>query len=345
MMTNTSVSSLLMNGTECVGIEVTGRSGKTERIKAREVILSAGAIHSPAILLRAGIGPAPQLKDIGVEIVAHRQGVGRSLSDHPAVAISSYLRPEARLNGLTGRHMLIGLRYSSRVEDALDNDMLVIGVSKSAWHAVGDQIASMLVCVYQTMSQTGTVDLASRDWRAEPVVRFNLLSDRRDLTRIIDGVRRVAGFYDSTDIQSICPSPFPASYNENVRKVGRINRWNSMKTWAAATLADASPMLRRALYGKFIHGRYSLGGILASDDEMEDFIRREAIGLWHASCSCRMGAANDPDAVTDPEGRVYGINGLRVVDASIFPAVPRANTNIPTMMVAEKIASAMKSKV
>ena len=80
----------------------------------------------------------------------------------------------------------------------------------------------------------------------------------------------------------------------------------------------------------------------ATDDEaLEAFVRKSTIGVWHASCSCRMGADGDSMAVTDPEGRVRGVEGLRVVDASIFPLVPCANTNFPTLMTAEKIADAI----
>jgi 5-(hydroxymethyl)furfural/furfural oxidase len=77
---------------------------------------------------------------------------------------------------------------------------------------------------------------------------------------------------------------------------------------------------------------------LQDDETLETYIRRATVGVWHCSCSCRMGPADDPMAVTDPEGRVHGVRGLRVVDASIFPVVPCANTNFPTMMAAEKIA-------
>ncbi len=81
---------------------------------------------------------------------------------------------------------------------------------------------------------------------------------------------------------------------------------------------------------------------MRDDEALEAFVRKAAIGVWHASCSCRMGADGDPMAVTDNRGRVRGgITGLRVCDASIFPIVPSANTNFPTLMTAEKIADAI----
>jgi 5-(hydroxymethyl)furfural/furfural oxidase len=86
---------------------------------------------------------------------------------------------------------------------------------------------------------------------------------------------------------------------------------------------------------------FRLDQVLTDDFALESFIRKATIGVWHASCSCRMGRPEDPMSVVDPNGRVKGIEGLRVVDASIFPVVPCANTNFPTLMSAEKIADAI----
>src|SRR5260370_16924255 len=90
--------------------------------------------------------------------------------------------------------------------------MFVAVVSKSAWHAVGEQIASQLVCVYKTLSETGQVRLASRDWRAEPIVEFNLLSDRRDLDRLMDGFRRLGAMHMSAALKEAVSHPFPPTY-------------------------------------------------------------------------------------------------------------------------------------
>src|SRR6059058_4712312 len=185
----TQVAELLFEGTSCVGVKALVKGKETE-FRGNEVIVCSGAIHSPAHLLRAGIGPAGDLRDLGIEVRANLPGVGQRLMDHPSVSVSSFMKPEARLNGRTRRHILLALRYSSAIDGIPPGDMFVAVVSKSAWHAVGEQIASQLICVYKTLSETGQVRLASPNWRAEPIVEFNLLSDRRDLDRLMEGFRQ-----------------------------------------------------------------------------------------------------------------------------------------------------------
>jgi 5-(hydroxymethyl)furfural/furfural oxidase len=110
-----------------------------------------------------------------------------------------------------------------------------------------------------------------------------------------------------------------------------------------AKLLDGPDWLRRYLIDRFIVEGFTFDQLMTDDEALEAFIRKAGIGVWHASCTCRMGADGDPMAVTDNQGRVRGVSGLRVVDASLFPAVPCANTNFPTLMTAEKISDMMLS--
>src|SRR5438132_5223286 len=340
----TQVKGLLFEGTRCVGVKALVDGKDTEfRVDGSqgEVIVSSGAIHSPAHLLRAGIGPAGHLRDLGIEVVAHVPGVGQRLMDHPAISVSSFIKPDYRLNGLTRRHILLALRYTSGIGGAPAGDMFVVGVSKSSWHAVGEQIGSLLVAVYKTFSETGQVKPASRDWRAEPIVEFNLLSDRRDLERLMDAFRRLGAMQMSAALREATRDPFPASYTERVRKVGVVNPKNKMITDVIAKMLDGPAWLRRVMIEKVIVEGYRFDELMRDDEALEDFIRKATIGVWHATCTCRMGAEEDPMAVTETQGRVRGVAGLRVVDASLFPVVPCANTNFPTLMTAEQIADAM----
>jgi 5-(hydroxymethyl)furfural/furfural oxidase len=336
----TQVAALLFEGTKCVGVKVVVKGQETE-FRAKEVICSSGAIHSPAHLLRAGIGPAGPLRDLGIEVRANLPGVGQRLMDHPSISVSSFIKPEARLNGMTRRHILLALRYSSEIGGSPPGDMFAVGVSKSAWHAVGEQIGSLLLAVYKTYSETGQVKLTSADWHAEPMVEFNLLSDRRDLERLMDGFRRLATMQMSAAMREATSDPFPASYTERVRRIGVVNDKNRRITNIVAKLLDGPGWLRKLMIDRFIVEGYRFDELMTDDEALENFIRGAAIGVWHATCTCRMGADGDPMAVTDNQGRVRGVSGLRVVDASLFPAVPCANTNFPTLMTAEKISDAM----
>ena len=337
IITQAEVSKLLFEGTRCVGVEAYIDS-RVETFQGQEVILSCGAIHSPAHLLRAGIGAPMALADLGVDVLASVPGVGQRLMDHPSIAIASYVHKQARLIAHTRRHLHVGLRYSSNLEGVPPGDMFVAVATKSSWHAVGEQMGSMILFVNRTYSETGQVKLASADWRVRPEVEFNLLSDRRDLERLVDGWRHLASMYTHDALAAVTAKPFPASWGDKVRQVGAVTTKNAFLTSVMARLLDGPAALRDYLINRVIVDGYTTDQLVADDDAMEEFARTAAVGVWHASCSCRMGDASDPMAVTDTSGNVRGVQNLRVCDASLFPVVPCANTNFPTLMVAEKIA-------
>jgi 5-(hydroxymethyl)furfural/furfural oxidase len=338
--TDTQVKELLFEGTRCVGVKALVK-GKEQEFRGREIVLSCGAIHSPAHLLRSGIGPVGHLKELGIPVLVGLEGVGQRLMDHPSISLSSYIRRGARMNEHSRRHVQVGLRYSSGLPGVPKGDMFVAALSKSAWHAVGAQIGSLLTFVNKTYSETGQVKLASRDPRAEPIVEFNLLSDKRDLDRLMSGFRKMATLQMSEPLKAVTDVPFPASYSDRVRKIGVVNTKNKVITAIAAAMMDGPAALRRYMIDTFIVEGFTFEDVMTDDEALEAFVRKAAIGVWHASCSCRMGRADDPMTVVDTQGRVKGVQGLRVVDASIFPVVPCANTNFPTLMSAEKIADAM----
>ena len=340
ILTDTAVTELLFDGSRCTGVRTAGAGGE-RTFDATEVILSSGAIHTPAQLLRAGIGPAADLTALGIPVRKDAPGVGRGLTDHPAIAIGAFVKPHARLNGRTRRHLLIGLRFSSGHQDAPQGDMAVSVSTKAAWHAVGEQIASVTMWVNKTFGDAGTVRLRSRDWRDMPRVDFRLLQDRRDLERLMAAFRRLAGLFDVPAVQSAVSDPFPAAFSDKVRQVGVINRKNAILTAILAKVLDGPEFLRRFLMKKLIIEGPSLAELLADEAKLERFVRGAAFGVWHACGTCRMGRADDPRAVTDATGRVHGIAGLRVVDASLFPVIPSANIHLTVLMTAEKIADAI----
>jgi 5-(hydroxymethyl)furfural/furfural oxidase len=315
--------------------------GRAMEFRGHEVILCCGAVHSPAVLLRAGIGPVGHLRELGVPVRASRPGVGQRLMDHPSISVASFLKPGARRNPYSRRSLHLGMRFSSGMDGAPTGDMALTVSNKSAWHAIGDRIAVITLWVNKTFSETGQVRLSAADWRQEPSVDFNLLSDHRDLVRLARGFRQVASLHDLPPLKAVTADPFPASFTDKIRRVGDFNLKNRIITRIGATLMDGPSSLRQLIIRRFIMESAGLTRALQDDDALETYIRRATVGVWHCSCSCRMGSEDDPMAVTDEAGRVRGVGGLRVVDASIFPAIPCANTNFPTMMAAEKIADDM----
>ena len=135
---------------------------------------------------------------------------------------------------------------------------------------------------------------------------------------------------------------FPATFSPRVKALSRVNQFNALATSAAGWMLDTPAPLRRWLIERFLTGGVNVHDVLATEATLHDFIRSHVLGVWHASGTCRMGQADDPQAVTDSAGRIHGVDGLRVTDASLMPRLPSANTNVPTIMMAEKISDAIK---
>jgi choline dehydrogenase len=263
----------------------------------REVILSAGAIHSPALLQRSGIGPAALLKSLDVPVIADLP-VGENLLDHPIMHLYLHLREDARVGTLMHRHTNCCLRYGSGLGGAGDNDMIVIAGNLVSLDGGDTARGRLAVSVYQAFSQ-GHVRITTTDPGVDPRVDERMLSDERDLVRMRDGVRRLREL----------------GVHDGVR--------------AVAT---------RVEYGST--GR-SIDEPLGPKD-LDDWLFAECSDAQHASGTCRMGARADRRSVVDPDCRVIGCSGLRVIDASIMPEVVRANTHLTTVMIAEKMADRLK---
>ncbi len=339
IMDRTEARRILFDGRRAVGV-VVERHGETRTMEGNTVILSAGAVHSPTLLMRSGVGPAADLKALGIDPVHDLPGVGANLNEHATVGISAYLVRGARLDDPAARHILISGRYSSRLEGCPPADMGLSMGARSGWHGVGWRLGTVQLFVNKSYSR-GRITLVRADPRVPPRVELNLLSDRRDMARLKAGFAFIAGLFETPSLKAVARDPFPSSWSERAKRVGVINRRNRVLMALAGRLMDGPGWLRRWFVHGVITGGVTLGDLLADDEALEGYIRDTVTGNWHISGTCRMGRAGDPEAVTDPEGRVRGLDGLRVVDASVMPCVPRANTNIPTIMIAEKMSDAI----
>ncbi|MBR2815604.1 MAG: GMC family oxidoreductase N-terminal domain-containing protein [Reyranella sp.] len=286
------------NRPHAVGVTVRIAGGDARLVRARrDVILSAGAIHSPAILQRSGIGPRAVLAPLGIDVVADRP-VGAHLLDHPILGLMLDLKDGAQVSTLMHRHTNCCVRYSSGLGGAGINDMIMIAGNLRAEEDGGTARARLAVSVFQAFSE-GSVRIASRDPSIDPRIDERMLSDESDLLRMRDGVRRLQEICRHPDVQAIA---------------GRVEY---------------------GMTGRSIDQPFSPA-------ELEDWMFAECSDAQHASGTCRMGAADDPRSVVDPECRVIGCSGLRVIDASVMPTVVRANTHFTTVMIAERMADRLR---
>ena len=336
------VKHLLFEGHQVVGARVRQPQGEVD-ICAKEVIVSAGALQSPTMLLRSGVGPAEELSALGIDVVVDRRGVGKHLMEHPGVNFGSYMRQGARLTPGLRRQMLAGLRWSSGLEGIPEGDMYLVPTNKAAWHDIGSRLGLVMIWVNRSYS-TGEVRLKSPDPTVRPDVDFDMCSDWRDLERLVMGTRMAVKLHQNEVIRDAVHEIFPISYSPLARKIAVYSTWNKFQTWIGGQVMDILPVARKLIIKNMIADGPSIDDLLADRAVVEQWIRSTVVGHWHASCTCRMGAEDDPGAVTDPSGRVYGVGGLRVCDASIMPVVPCANTNLPTIMLGEKVASSILSE-
>jgi 5-(hydroxymethyl)furfural/furfural oxidase len=168
-----------------------------------------------------------------------------------------------------------------------------------------------------------------------------MLSDPRDRTRLADGLLFCAGLYDEPEVRAVVNETFPSSYSERIRNLNRHSEVNWLRAAAARIALDGPAPLRRTLLHKVISPGAGIAELKASRELLEAWVVERATPFFHPVGTCRMGAPGDPKAVLDSDCRVRGIAGLRVVDASIMPAIVRGATNLTVIMIGEKMADAL----
>jgi choline dehydrogenase len=301
---------VIENG-RAVGVEI-ARGDKIEVIRASaEVIVAASAINSPKLLMLSGIGDAAHLKDHGIDVVAHRPGVGANLQDHLEVYMQYQAAQPITLykywniwgKALIGAQWLLtkkGLGASNQFEACgfirsdkgveypdIQYHFLPIAVRYDGQAVAGGHGFQVHTGPMRAKSR-GAVTLRSADPMSVPKIQFNKMSDPRDW--------------------------------QDFRKVSRLTR----------------EIFEQPAIAPYIKSTIQPGLDLQSDAELDAFVRDHAESAYHPCGTCRMGAADDPLAVVDPECRVIGVEGLRVADSSIFPQVTNGNLNGPSIMTGEK---------
>jgi choline dehydrogenase len=289
--------------------------GSTEHLARarREVILCCGPINSPQLLKLSGVGPGPELQALGIEVVQDRAGVGENLQDHlefyfqvactQPITLYSVYNPVGK--ALVGARWLLrkdGLAASNQFETGgFIRSRAGIRYPDIQYHFLPLAVSydgSSVVKEHGFQAHVGPMRSKSRGW-----VRL-LANDPRQAPRI------------------------------QFRYMSHEDDWIEMRACVRLT----REIFAQTAFDPFRGREISPGPHVQSDAEIDEFIRRRVESAYHPSCSCRMGAASDPLAVTDPQARVIGVEGLRVVDSSIMPSVTTGNLNAPTIMLAEKAA-------
>lgn len=342
IMTETQVRRILFEGTRAVGAEIKKGAG-VETVRGQEIILTCGTINSPAVLMRSGVGPAGELSRHGIPVVASVPGIGRNLIEHPVVSISCYLNRKGRLWKLDRHHTQAHVRFSSRLGDCPTGDMSLALIARSGWHEIGKRVGSLYFWVNKSYSQ-GAVSLQSADPDLGPQIDFRMLSDARDLERLRNAFRFVAALATSRELDGVRSKVFPSNYSDRVRKVSSPGLKNAIQMAAFAQTLDALPSLRSWLIDTVVTGGVTLADVMRDDATLDAYLNKAVVGVWHPVGTCRMGRESDPMAVTNASGLVHKVTGLRICDASVMPSIPCANTNIPTIMLAERMADLIKAE-
>jgi 5-(hydroxymethyl)furfural/furfural oxidase len=330
---------LIFEGNRAIGVSAR-IGGEDKDFRGREIVVALGGIHSPAFLLRAGIGAPRELRQQGIAVRADLPGVGKNLANHAIVFLGLLQKPGARQAEKIRPHPMTCFRYSSHLPGAPPLDMYINVQCKTSWSPLGAQVANLAPSLLKPMAR-GRVSLVSADPVAHPLVEFNFTGHELDLQRFMQGFRRCVDILAHDAVRAMTSLTFPVKFSDRLRRLNRITPANKIKSAAVAALIDLAPPLAGPIFATLADRRVDLAALAADDDALADHIRQNVAGTFHPVGTCRMGAAGDPAAVTDPSGRVHGVAGLRVIDASIMPTPPRGNTNIPTIMVAEKVAAEM----
>ena len=317
VITDALVHRVIFSGTRAVGVEFS-HAGSVQRVDAQqEVILSAGAIGSPHILQLSGVGDPEHLERIGVDIVHGLPGVGKNFQDHFLARVTSRITGAASLNARSRGLGLVGevLRYV----------MTGRGILTYA--------ASLVTASVKVLEESATPDIlcqfAPGSFAAGPK---RVLEKEPGMTAGMWQGRPLSRGY--VEARTNKPGDAPA-INPRYMSEERDQRA------VVGGLRFIRRLFEAPALAKYVVAETAPGVAVQRDDELLDYARRTGGTVFHASCSCRMG----PDAmsVVDDQLRVHGLQGLRVIDASVMPAVTTSNTNAPTIMIAEKGAAMIRA--
>jgi choline dehydrogenase len=319
VMVKAHVLTLLFEGARCVGVQVRRGDGSVAELRARrEVILAAGSIGSPGLLERSGIGRPQVLTSAGVAVRHALMGVGENLQDHLQIRMAFKVRNVKTLNTLANSWFgkaQIGLEYLLRRSGPMSMAPSQLGAfaRSSAAHA--------------RPNVQYHVQPLSLDAFGQPLHAFDAF------TASVCNLRPASR--GSVHIDSVVPQAAP-------RIIPNYLAEREDRQVAAESIKLTRRIVAQAALAKYEPEEFKPGAALQTDEELAKAAGDIGTTIFHPVGTCKMGPSNDPRAVVDAQGRVHGIDGLRVADASVMPTITSGNTNSPTLMIAEKIAASMR---
>jgi 5-(hydroxymethyl)furfural/furfural oxidase len=336
IMPGTRALALVVDGTRVTGVRAE-RGGEISTFTARHVVVACGAIHSPALLLRSGIGPAEDLRRLGIGVVTDRPGVGANYQNHVQLHFAMTLKAGTRLEPSAQHYIMAALRFSSGLPGCPAGDLFHYLTGRISPRAFGTRMAMLAVALYAPFSR-GRVSLRAADPDMPPDVEQRLLSDPRDAERIVLAARHAYDLLLSAPVRACFEEIYLMPRQPPLRLINGTGAGGALKALGATAVLSMPGSLRRRAIGAAIAPGRLVATAAASTDLSDDEILAASGAMFHPSGTCAIGAADDARAVVDPRCRVYGVEGLSVADASVMPAIVSANTNFTTVMIGERVA-------
>jgi len=296
---NATIDRVLFEGTRAVGVEAL-IDGQRRQLRAARITLSAGAVNTPAILMRSGVCDRQLSRSLDIGNIAHRPGVGANLRDHAAVML--WMIPNSGASDEAVRHhhqVMARLRTSRSASPNLSLFFLShfpTGGIPMLQSLLRSPIANAMSIVHAQPASKGRVYITERAATARPVIDLGLGSEGADIDDLVEGVRTA---------------------------------WDLLR----------SPAIARHTKSVFVWS----DALVRNDSSLRSTIQRFLSATWHPVGTARMGGVADEQAVVDEAGRVHGLRGLRIADASVMPAIPSVPTNLTCIMLAERIAAGMRA--
>jgi choline dehydrogenase-like flavoprotein len=318
IVTNALATRLLFDGKRCTGVAFSQKARTKQLHAACEVIVCGGSINSPHLLQVSGIGPAEHLKSIGVNVVHNLPGVGANLSDHYAVRIAHRVKNAASVNQYARGLRLAGevLKWLTRGDGALTFGVTTAQVFCCSREGLASPDIQLLFSPASYSAKASEIGTLEKEPGATVAANVARPESRGTI---------MAKSSDPKEPPAINPNYLTAKRDTEVllAAIGHARRIFDAPALAQHIVHETAP-----------------GDALQSDQDLVSYARANGTTVHHPVGTCKMGT--DPAAVVDPRLRVHGIDGLRVVDASIMPTIPSANTNAATIMIAEKGAAMIR---